>query len=145
MAGKSACRSRLVKRYVRWGDYTWQGIEDFVYAIVENSPQQNDSFPVKLTGAIASGPLHHVGMGMLSIVGRHWSLDREKCTRCGLCISKCPSDNIGQDGDGYPIWGKDCILCFRCINRCPEGAIMLTSLSRNRYRYNLSTDPASGE
>lgn len=47
---------------------------------------------------------------------------KERCTRCGLCVRTCPTENIVLEPDG--IRRKDnCLLCFRCYNLCPALAI----------------------
>ncbi len=44
------------------------------------------------------------------------SLDKDKCTECGLCISHCKMD-IRRVGD------HECIECGECISVCPTKAI----------------------
>ena len=54
------------------------------------------------------------------------SLDREKCTGCGICVACCPMDvfrldeNIKKAFVAYP---KDCVACWGCESFCPVGAI----------------------
>ena len=43
-------------------------------------------------------------------------LNKDKCTNCGLCVSKCEMD-IKQVGD------HECISCGECISVCPTKAI----------------------
>ncbi len=43
-------------------------------------------------------------------------LNRDKCTHCGLCISKCQVD-IRQVGD------RECVGCGECVAVCPTKAI----------------------
>lgn len=55
-------------------------------------------------------------------------LDKEKCIKCGICISAC--DNyLKQDEQGYP-QAKDesetmlgCIQCGHCMMKCPTEAL----------------------
>jgi NAD-dependent dihydropyrimidine dehydrogenase PreA subunit/flavodoxin len=54
-----------------------------------------------------------------------WSVDAEKCTRCGRCERICPVENIKLDPGGLPIWSDQCNLCLRCFNYCPEQAILV--------------------
>ena len=53
------------------------------------------------------------------------SIDKEKCVRCGLCISDCISGCIAFDNDNYPetIDEKRCIACQHCLAICPTGAL----------------------
>jgi len=53
-----------------------------------------------------------------------YSIDQEKCTRCGLCQRHCPVHCI--DGDrksGFTIKAEDCIRCGRCYSECKFNAI----------------------
>lgn len=49
--------------------------------------------------------------------------DKKKCSSCGLCVKKCPQQNIKLNQEGIPQWGHDCILCFYCELNCPEEAV----------------------
>ena len=53
------------------------------------------------------------------------SIDKEKCVRCGLCISDCISGCIAFDNDNYPqtVKEKRCIACQHCLAICPTGAL----------------------
>lgn len=48
-------------------------------------------------------------------------VNKERCTKCGLCASLCPSDNINMSE--FPEFKGQCSLCFRCYSQCPESAI----------------------
>lgn len=52
------------------------------------------------------------------------SVDADKCTRCGLCETLCPVENITRPG-GLPVFGQACIGCQRCPCFCPTGAIRI--------------------
>jgi ferredoxin len=58
--------------------------------------------------------------------------DREKCTRCGLCISRCPVSNIRM-ADG-PAFADRCELCMRCHSICPVNAIHIGGKRYVQYR-----------
>lgn len=55
-------------------------------------------------------------------------IDKEKCTKCGICISYC-HEFLGKDDEGYPksmpmdntLAG--CIQCGHCMMACPNLAI----------------------
>ncbi|MCU0376664.1 MAG: nitroreductase family protein [Bacteroidales bacterium] len=56
------------------------------------------------------------------------SIDEEKCTGCGLCVSVCKDFSIvlenGKARAGKnPVFG--CIACGHCMAICPEGAISI--------------------
>jgi len=44
------------------------------------------------------------------------------CTKCDLCIKKCPVQAI-KTIDNRPYWTYKCESCMQCINICPERAI----------------------
>jgi len=54
------------------------------------------------------------------------SIDKEKCTGCGICMDICPTDTFRIDADtrkadiAYP---EDCITCYICEMQCPQDAI----------------------
>lgn len=45
------------------------------------------------------------------------------CDNCGICIEKCPEDNIYENKKGKPGWGSECLLCATCELSCPKDAI----------------------
>ena len=57
------------------------------------------------------------------LYSRMFKVDKTNCSKCGLCIEMCPLDNIGEDKDGYPVWGRKCLLCLTCQMKCPKDAI----------------------
>ncbi len=51
-------------------------------------------------------------------------IDRDACTRCGLCFVRCPDGAIAVDQDGFPIIDYDhCKGCMICHQICPLHAI----------------------
>ena len=57
-------------------------------------------------------------------------LHKDKCTKCGLCIEKCPHRAYRADSNKYPILDlKKCENCYRCVHNCPKVAL---SLSKRR-------------
>jgi len=51
-------------------------------------------------------------------------IDRDRCTRCGLCCWRCPDGTIALDDQGYPVIDYDhCKGCMICWQQCPVGAI----------------------
>jgi pyruvate ferredoxin oxidoreductase gamma subunit len=51
-------------------------------------------------------------------------IDRDRCTRCGLCCWRCPDGTIALDDEGYPVIDYDhCKGCMICWQQCPVGAI----------------------
>ncbi len=68
---------------------------------------------------------------------RRKKVNREVCTRCGLCAKLCPVNCISYN-DGYPVWKKTCVKCFACIHWCPMRAISFGRLrvsDKTAYRH----------
>ena len=51
-------------------------------------------------------------------------IDKNRCIRCGKCISLCPMKNISLE-NGNTVSGGKCTMCYRCVNLCPTQAITL--------------------
>ena len=53
------------------------------------------------------------------------TIDKEKCTHCGLCISDCVSGCISFNDENIPKMDdeKRCISCQHCLAICPTGAL----------------------
>lgn len=53
-------------------------------------------------------------------------IDTDTCTRCGACISVCPTNIIAFGDDGFPApkSGKEerCISCGHCVAVCPSAS-----------------------
>jgi len=51
-------------------------------------------------------------------------VDRDICTRCGLCFVECPDGAVSLDEEGYPVIDYDhCKGCMICRQVCPVVAI----------------------
>jgi len=51
-------------------------------------------------------------------------IERDLCTRCGLCAVRCPDGAIALDEHGYPVIDYDhCKGCMICRHECPVLAI----------------------
>jgi len=64
----------------------------------------------------------------------HFSIDREKCQRDGICVSECPVRIIEIKGKGdFPalIEGGEefCINCGHCVAVCPNSAFALSTMT----------------
>lgn len=60
----------------------------------------------------------------------------EACSGCGVCVKRCPVNNITLQ-NGRPVWGGDCTHCMACICYCPAEAIEYgqKSVGEPRYRF----------
>jgi nitroreductase/NAD-dependent dihydropyrimidine dehydrogenase PreA subunit len=51
-------------------------------------------------------------------------IDRELCTKCGICADACPASLISVDASGPRSTGsRQCIACGHCVAVCPFGAL----------------------
>jgi len=52
-----------------------------------------------------------------------WTIDREKCLKCGACVGVCPVLSLELKENGIVNDKKKCTLCGICEKVCPVGAI----------------------
>ncbi len=63
-----------------------------------------------------NAPARHTGSWRVS----RPVIDREACTRCGICAALCPDAAITLDADCYPVIDYDnCKGCMICREECP--------------------------
>ncbi len=56
----------------------------------------------------------------------HYSIYKEKCKKCGLCLKACPHHAITVEAKAYKINDKLCQKCGICKEACKFGAIMVS-------------------
>jgi ferredoxin len=57
-----------------------------------------------------------------------FSLDREKCTGCGMCVNVCPHGVFAMEEKKAVIRNLDaCMECGACAKNCAFGAIRVKS------------------
>ena len=71
---------------------------------------------------------------MALVEGLRKKIDRDRCTKCGLCWERiCPSGAIRKGEDGFPeILQRKCVGCSGCVNLCPADAVY-TRINKNRW------------
>jgi Pyruvate/2-oxoacid:ferredoxin oxidoreductase delta subunit len=52
-------------------------------------------------------------------------IDHEECTKCEICINKCPIDAITKEDGQIKIDKEICLGCGVCVRACPTKAIEL--------------------
>ncbi len=52
-------------------------------------------------------------------------INKDKCERCGKCVTVCPGSLIEKDSHGkaFMNYPKDCWGCTACLKECDHGAI----------------------
>jgi len=55
----------------------------------------------------------------------NFSVDKDKCIKCGLCKDDCPVWTIGMDEYPYIKKEENCFKCQHCFAVCPTGAISI--------------------
>lgn len=96
---------------------------------------KKQEFPVprnNLYDRLMSGPVNPIFYKM--IVKADDFKASEACTGCGLCVRKCPMNNI-QLREKKAVWGKNCTHCMACICYCPTEAIEYGKKSVGKPRY----------
>lgn len=58
---------------------------------------------------------------VLYLVSPRKRIRAEKCTKCGVCVTNCPTANIRLAP--FPKFAWRCIYCYHCERVCPERAI----------------------
>ena len=58
----------------------------------------------------------------------------DRCTRCGLCESVCPAQNIRVGEDGVKFLHR-CEQCLACLHWCPVSAINVEKKTEGQGRY----------
>ncbi|MDO9528531.1 MAG: DUF362 domain-containing protein [Syntrophales bacterium] len=79
------------------------------------------------------GAIKNISMGFASRAQKqrmhsdaHPVLNREECTRCGICVDSCPTGAATISGDEYPEYDLEkCIGCAQCIALCPQLALKI--------------------
>ncbi|MBP7735658.1 MAG: EFR1 family ferrodoxin [Spirochaetes bacterium] len=67
-----------------------------------------------------------------AMITRH-TIDKDTCTKCGICVEKCPVGAI--DISGHTVNTKACIACIGCVNNCPVGAVEMNFLGTRVYGF----------
>ncbi len=62
----------------------------------------------------------------------HSSVERERCTSCGICVERCQMGAIRIDEqNGYAVVNLDrCIGCGNCVALCPSEALKLAKIEK---------------
>jgi len=100
-------------------------IKDLV-AHVEKKLSAHPAEPLPMSALAYQPQEAHNGMEQISLEAAkpqlpQLSVDRERCTQCGICAEECPAAAITCSP--YPEFGPRCVVCYTCVRVCPEKAI----------------------
>ncbi len=75
--------------------------------------------------ALLSGPLKREKVQPERTMGRV-VYDRNRCTKCHLCLRVCPTGALSLADDGFiNLEDERCIRCSLCTRICPTGALRM--------------------
>jgi len=64
---------------------------------------------------------------------KEFIIDKELCTKCGLCAKDCPQGALEMDE--FPVLDRElCFECSHCLAVCPAGAISILGKSPDNSR-----------
>ncbi|MPM83250.1 hypothetical protein SDC9_130313 [bioreactor metagenome] len=109
---------------------------------------------------LENGVVRRRGWGVRSMLlgklqSRNWLAIEEKqrgsfvadedCSRCGLCVRRCPVQNLELTERGV-VQKNRCILCYRCVNLCPQKAatVMLHVKPKRQYKGIILSENRTG-
>lgn len=69
----------------------------------------------------------------LNNLGKKFTVDHKKCTKCGLCVELCPVSNISLTNEETQ-FKSHCEQCMRCLSFCPENAIFVPGKKYTTYK-----------
>jgi len=84
--------------------------------------------------SLFGGAIKNISMGFASRAQKqrmhadyHPTLNKKKCSRCGVCVEICPTQAATISEPEYPQYDlKKCIGCAQCIAMCPELALQVS-------------------
>ncbi len=82
--------------------------------------------------ALASGIVNYL-FNKFMVSSKNFIVDNA-CTKCGLCVKKCPMNNIMMTTSG-PTFANKCLNCYSCIHNCPKNSIKIKGQKINAGNY----------
>ena len=119
------------EHFIMPNNFSRRGSERHCHRVMERCGRSAERYVERLlAGRARIRGKHSAWLGVLQrgpyrMVFKHWrglmGVDDSKCTRCGLCATYCPMQNI-KIGEKVEFLGR-CALCMRCRAICPTDAI----------------------
>ncbi len=54
------------------------------------------------------------------------TIDKEKCTKCGLCVKDCPMNILEMTEEGANVKQDVCLFCGHCQAICPKNLFTIS-------------------
>ena len=115
------CQPRLLRPTETFVDRVYAAGAAMGPKAIQPSVEQGTAAAMKAVQALGGGgqtPLKHVS-----------SVDSERCSRCGVCVSVCPHGAMAMDDDGAHVEAAFCQACGMCAASCSSHAASLRSFS----------------
>lgn len=79
----------------------------------------------------------------------YFSVNRQTCTRCGLCVTDCPARIIAMSAEGLPAIAPEkeaaCYRCQHCLAICPTGAVSILGIDPRASQPLAGNTPAPAQ
>ncbi|MFA7074033.1 MAG: EFR1 family ferrodoxin [Endomicrobiaceae bacterium] len=115
---------------------TMPKVEDFAKSIAENTCSQVKSTIISSAAFAVTTFITSLWKTKFSQKFIKFKIDKNKCTKCGICSEICPVSNITIND--YPEFSMKCQFCLRCVSFCPTKAIKSRFLYKNRTHTGVS-------
>jgi len=97
-----------------------QAPEPQIAALLHRATHMPAPLGIPIILASGNSPERHTGSWRLF----RPVVDRNACTRCGVCFACCPDSAIALDAADYPVIDtENCKGCLICLEQCPLKAI----------------------
>jgi nitroreductase/NAD-dependent dihydropyrimidine dehydrogenase PreA subunit len=73
------------------------------------------------------------------------TIDIEKCTLCGKCVTVCPKRVIFIEGKTISANAEDCMLCSHCYDVCRKNAISFSESDLKQINFSTIKTPGKSE
>ena len=71
-------------------------------------------------------------------------IDKDLCTRCGICVGICPAIALSVNDDAYPVLTGKCTSCGFCYACCPGGNVDYPGLSQQVFDAGYDCEDVQG-